>query len=76
MAIVVRRVGDRYSADVTPPHGSGTNWSSSEPTELSLLISQLERLGCHQTDIGDALYEADPRWLERLPGQNRAHVGD
>jgi len=25
----------------------------------------LEKIGCHQTDIGDALFEADPLWQER-----------
>ena len=29
------------------------------------LIAKLFELGCHQTDIGDALYEAAPAWLFR-----------
>jgi len=33
---------------------------------VSALIGALEQLGCHQTDIGDALYEADPFWLNKL----------
>jgi hypothetical protein len=28
------------------------------------LVSALEALGCHQTDIGDAMYQADPDWLD------------
>jgi hypothetical protein len=29
------------------------------------LIEELGGRGCHQTDIGDAFYEADPEWLIR-----------
>jgi hypothetical protein len=28
----------------------------------------LREHGCHQTDIGDAFYEADPDWLDHLDG--------
>ena len=30
------------------------------------LIEALRKLGCHQTDIGDAFYDADPNWLVGL----------
>jgi hypothetical protein len=29
------------------------------------LVDALRGIGCHQTDIGDAFYEADPDWLDR-----------
>jgi hypothetical protein len=29
-------------------------------------MSVLRSLGCHQTDIGDAFYAADPEWLSRV----------
>lgn len=66
MPIVINRSGDRYSATVTPPHGNGSLWSSPEPLTASKLIDVLGELGCHTTDITDALYEADPLWLKRL----------
>ena len=69
MAIVVTRTGDLYSATVTPPHGGGKFWSSPQPMPGSELIDSLRKLGCHTTDITDALYEADPLWLERLKPQ-------
>jgi hypothetical protein len=32
----------------------------------SELVEALRGLGCHTTDIGDAMYEADPFWLNRV----------
>jgi hypothetical protein len=29
------------------------------------LIRELQKLGWHQTDLGDAFYAADPDWLSR-----------
>jgi hypothetical protein len=65
MGIRIRRVGDLYEAEVTPPHGRGMPWNSEVPVPLDELIKQLRDRGCHQTDIGDAFYEADPEWLLR-----------
>jgi hypothetical protein len=31
------------------------------------LISALRERGCHDTDIGDAFYDADPEWRLREP---------
>lgn len=64
MAIVIEKVGERYVAEVTPPHGRGSAWSSPEPMSRDDLIAALKACGCHQTDIGDAFYEADPDWLD------------
>jgi hypothetical protein len=64
MAISVERVGDGYSAAVTPPHGT-KHWASPEPLSRDALIQSLRDLGCHTTDIGDAFYAADPEWLLR-----------
>lgn len=66
MAIRIDRIGDRYTAVVSPPHGGGTAWETVRPVPIEDLIDQLTRRGCHQTDIGDALYDADPEWLLRL----------
>ena len=65
MAIRIRRVGQLYEASVTPPHGNGMPWSSKVPLRRDDLVKVLLDRGCHQTDIGDAFYEADPEWLMR-----------
>jgi hypothetical protein len=63
--IVISRHGTKYEAEVTPPHGGGVQWSTGEPMTRGVLIDALRARGCHQTDIGDAFYEADPEWLMR-----------
>lgn len=65
MGIKIRRVGEFYEADVTPPHGNGAPWSTAIPVFRDELVKALIEHGCHQTDIGDAFYEADPEWLMR-----------
>jgi hypothetical protein len=65
MAIVISRVGDLYTAVISPPHGAGVVWTSPEPMAKDSLIHALREHGCHQTDIGDAFYDADPEWLIR-----------
>lgn len=65
MAIVIFRAGQRFLADVTPPHCDGERWSTPEPMTADELIDALRERGCHQTDIGDAFYNADPEWLTR-----------
>ena len=65
MAIVISRVGDLYTAAVSPPHGAGVPWTSPEPMTMDSLIDALTGQGCHQTDIGDAFYDTDPEWLMR-----------
>ena len=62
MSIRIQRFGDAYQAAVRPPHGGGRSWDSPRPLKLDDLIEELLALGCHQTDIGDALFEADPEW--------------
>lgn len=65
MTILVKRVGALYTAETMPPHGGEEPWSSSTPMSRAALIQLLRARGCHQTDIGDAFYEADPEWLLR-----------
>ena len=59
MTIIIERVGNLYIAKLTPPRRDGPLWQSTEPMERRELIQKLFSLGCHQTDIGDALNEAD-----------------
>jgi hypothetical protein len=34
-------------------------------------VHELLRRGCHQTDIGDAFYDADDDWLLRIEDEDR-----
>ena len=65
MTIRIERIGTLYRAETTPPHGGNDPWSSPKPVRRDSLIEALLARGCHQTDIGDAFYEADPEWLVR-----------
>ena len=66
MAITISRLGDRYAAVVSPPHGGGIPWATDEPMGAQELVRELATRGCHQTDIGDAFYAADDAWLLKL----------
>ena len=62
MAISVTKHGDRYEVAVSPPQSA--NWQSSEPLTATQVLERLGALGCHSTDITDALYAADPAWAD------------
>jgi hypothetical protein len=57
--------GGLYEASVTPPHARSA-WTAPEPLPARELIVELQARGCHQQDIGDAMYEQDPKWVEKL----------
>ncbi len=63
--IEVSRAGDGYTARVSPPHGGSQRWTTNEPMTAAALVERLLASGCHQTDVGDAMYAADPDWLDR-----------
>jgi len=64
MSIIVKKRADGlYEAKATPPHANAP-WSAAAPLPARQLIEELQRAGCHQRDIADALHEADPNWLE------------
>lgn len=65
MALKITKNDDLYAAMVTPPH-SHITWSTSAPLPLRELIQKLREHGCHQQDIGDALYEIDADWTSKL----------
>jgi hypothetical protein len=65
LPIQIQLVGERYLAQVTPPHSQRGDWTSQVALSADELIVRLEDLGCHQTDIGDAFFKADPQWLTR-----------
>lgn len=57
----VEKVGDRFTVEASPPH-SREGWRSAEPLSATDVLEKLSDLGCHSTDITDALYAADPYW--------------
>jgi hypothetical protein len=63
MPIRIRKVSKGlYVASATPPDVH-QEWSSVTPLDRDSLIENLLSRGAHQTDVGDAFYEADPEWL-------------
>jgi hypothetical protein len=66
MITVSRHPDGRYAARITPPHGDVEPWASPGPLPLRELIDALRERGCHQQDIGDALYAVDPDWVSHL----------
>lgn len=62
---IVRSGEGRYEAEVSPPEAK-MNWKTPEPLPLRVLIDELKRCGCHQTDVTDVLYELEPDWVSRL----------
>jgi hypothetical protein len=63
VAITIKQHERGYTAAITPPHGEEV-WSTTAPMAVDALVAKLSELGCHQTDIGDAFYEANPLWLD------------
>jgi hypothetical protein len=63
--IQITKVLGGYIARVSPPQGNGATWETQEPLARHALVEKLLALGCHQTDIGDAFYQADPFWLDQ-----------
>jgi hypothetical protein len=57
------RFGDKYQVAVSPPEGP--YWRSSGPVTAKEILEILSQLGCHSTDITDALYVADAEWPVR-----------
>ncbi len=65
MSITIYKAHDKYQVAVSPPHGA--LWRSSTPMTPKEIFDKLIDLGCHTTDISDALYAADPLWATRWP---------
>jgi len=63
MALSIFKHGDRYQVAVSQPHGMP--WRSTEPLTATEVLEKLASLGCHSTDITDALYAADPGWAAK-----------
>ena len=68
MTIRIKRAGDSlYSAEMTLPDMPDVKaaWSTPAPMSADQLVEELLNRGAHQTDIGDAFYQADPGWLDK-----------
>ncbi len=69
--IQIWRSDDRYQVAVSPPEGP--YWRSTDPMTATEVLAKLSQLGCHSTDISDAVSAADPGWtLERQVSLERA----
>ena len=66
MPIRVKKVSDDlYLVSATPPDVD-EEWSPTEQLSGRELTRILIEKGGHQQDIGDAMYDADPMWVEKL----------
>ena len=68
---IYRQGRARYQVVVSPPEGE--HWRSNDPVSAWEVMQRLSRLGCHSTDIADALYAADPLWAEQYDRDVLAH---
>ena len=60
--IKIEKVGSLFIVHATPPHVR-EEWVCEGPSAVNAIIQELRARGAHQTDIGDAFYEADPNWI-------------
>jgi len=60
MPIRILAEGDKYRVWVTPPRYP--SWESPGPMTATEVLAKLSELGCHSTDVTDALYAANPAW--------------
>jgi hypothetical protein len=68
MAIRIKKAPNMLcSAELTLPDmpGVAESWVTTEPMSVDQIVEELLRRGARQSDIGDALYAADPDWLSR-----------
>ena len=65
MSITVTKVSEAfYRVSATPPHVNEP-WSAPEPLRMHELCRELIARGVHQIDAGDAVNDADRKWLAR-----------
>ncbi len=60
--IVIKRDGELFTATAESER-LGVRWSSPRPMHRDELVRRLLELGFHPTDVGDALFFADPSYL-------------
>jgi hypothetical protein len=62
MTITVKRVSTAGYTCTYTSSTFGEEWSTKEPLMVDQLVEELFKRGAHQTDIGDAISEADLKW--------------
>jgi hypothetical protein len=60
MAIDIHPVGNRFDVSVSAPNGEV--WRSTSPLTATEVLGKLSSLGCHSTDITDALDATGVDW--------------
>jgi len=66
MSLTIKKLSNGlYKASASSPHLK-ISWATLQPIQARALIKELQERGCHQQDIGDAMYEQDPEWVEKL----------
>ncbi len=63
MSLQVRKTEDGYTAT---GELNGVTFQTDRPFAARVLVRWLQDRGFHQTDIGDAFFEADPDWMSEL----------
>jgi hypothetical protein len=58
MSIVVRKAGDKYMVEATPPHVSN-DWKSDLPMGAESILRKIHDLGANGRDVMDAIAYAD-----------------
>jgi hypothetical protein len=70
MPITITEISEAYyRASATPPHVL-ESWSSTDPLRLHQVCKELIARGVHQTDVGDAIDQADRDWLNNRLTKN------
>ncbi|MEZ5542338.1 MAG: hypothetical protein R3F42_09860 [Pseudomonadota bacterium] len=64
MAILITKIGAKYSATVTPPHSGKDMWSTADPVDVGTLVNELKAQGCNYNDIGDAFLNSGSLRIE------------
>ena len=70
MTIVLKRISAVDYMCTYVSSRTGEDWSTKEPLSIDQLVNELFKRGAHQTDIGDAIDEADREW-----SREQAHGG-
>jgi hypothetical protein len=69
MSIRVWRRGGLDDVLVVPEAGRSTRYRSAEPLSAVEVLTRLGELGCHPSDVGEAMSAADPGWMARLAAE-------
>ena len=65
MTITLKKISEAGYMCTYVSSRTGEEWSTREPLSMNQLINELFKRGAHQTDIGDAIDEADREWFKQ-----------